>query len=82
METRIDPEEYAYGARGGVFGRRGKAYGPDGKLRSFVASIPDTFFSVPARMTVNGKRLKGFVSQGSQFTSHEGELIFTPYETQ
>lgn len=58
-QTYVDPEEKAY-PHGG-FTRRGKAIWPDGVVRAIRVSIPDTFFSIPARGTLNGKTITGWV---------------------
>ena len=80
MKTRLDPEEMAY-PHGG-FTRRGKAILtknefnpidlPYGKVRAVRASIPDTFFSIPARITHKKKRVDGFL------ITDDGEWYFTP----
>lgn len=45
---------------------------PYGEMRIVSVSIPDTYFSIPARLVVKGRRIKGFVSH------NEGVLTFTP----
>lgn len=85
--TWIDPEERAY-PHGG-FTRRGRVRivrnsthpdSPDlpyGEIRAVRVSIPDTYFTIPARMRVRGKTYRGYVSLGH--ADHPGELVFTPY---
>jgi hypothetical protein len=66
--TWIEAEEFAYGK----FTRRAYAVCPDGKKRVVMVSIPDTMFSIPARMKIDGKTVKGFI------TTPEGEsVLFT-----
>ena len=81
--TWIDPEERAY-PHGG-FTRRGRvrvarnSTHPDipdlpyGEIRAVRVSIPDTWWTIPARMRVRGKTYQGYVS------IENGELQFTPY---
>lgn len=79
-ETWIDPEEYAY-PRGG-FTRRGRARLqanphnpialPYGEIRAIRLSIPDTYFTIPARLRFKGQTVRGYVS------SSEGVFTFTP----
>jgi len=83
-ETWIDPEERAY--PNGGFTRRGRVriventYNagprelPYGEIRAIRCSIPDTYFSIPARFRFRGKTYTGFVSVG-----RNEELVFTPY---
>jgi hypothetical protein len=52
---------------------------PYGEIRAFRASIPDTYFTIPARITVKGKTVKGFLSYGYFVeTDEEKELQFKP----
>lgn len=62
--TWIEDEEWAYPKEG--FTRRAMARCEDGKVRLCACSIPDTFFSIPARCTINGKRVKGFLTMGNE----------------
>lgn len=42
---------------------------PYGEFRVVKASIPDTFFSIPARLKYKGKSIRGFISvQDEEFT--------------
>ena len=69
MKTWLDSEEKAY-PRGG-FTRKGKAILvrnpwnpielPYGELVSVRASIPDTYFSIPAKIKVLGRTLIGYL---------------------
>jgi hypothetical protein len=81
-QTRLDPEEYAY--PNGGFTRKGKAILranqhnpitlPYGEVRAIRASIPDTYFSIPARLrTVDRGTVKGYLS-----LDDNGEYTFTP----
>ena len=73
--TWIEPEAFAY-PHGG-FTRfayvtlRGNEYAPKateqirariGTRRRVAISVPDTYFSIPARLRLDGKTIKGFVS--------------------
>jgi hypothetical protein len=80
-ETWIDPEEYAYPAGG--FTRNGRAevrrnsFNPDvvlpyGKVRAIRCSIPDTYFSIPARLRYQRRTVRGFI------TCDDGRYYFTP----
>jgi len=79
-ETWIDPEELAY--PDGGFTRKGRvvltrnphnpidlAYG---EVRTVMVSLPDTAFSIPAKLRIRGKTVKGYVS------SDPAGLMFTP----
>ncbi len=74
VKTFLDPEEYAYpsGALRNS-ARRFAAVCPDGKIRRGICSIPDTYFSIPARIKARGKTITGFV------TNHDGTYVFIPY---
>ena len=79
MGTGIDPEEYAYGS---VNYRRARAYVPLlGKVRSVEIGLPDTWFSIPGRIRINGKWRKGWLAFADQSMSEswavpEGTAIF------
>lgn len=72
--TWIEPEEVAYPSGG--FLREGRALVvknphnpielPYGEVRAILASIPDTFFSIPARLRYKGKMVVGFVSYADE----------------
>jgi len=63
MDTKMDPEEFAYPAGSLRQSRRyGKAICSDGVVRSVKLGIADTFFTVPARCTIKGKTVSGYVS--------------------
>lgn len=73
MKTFVDPEENAYPA--GTLResrRRFKAKCPDGVIRSGICSIPDTSFSIPARLKARGKTVAGFISLDNDV------ILFTP----
>lgn len=59
--TWLEPEAFCY-PHGGMT-RRARVHTFAG-LRVVVCGIPDTFFSIPARMRVCGKTLRGFISSG------------------
>jgi hypothetical protein len=79
--TWLDPEERAY-PRGG-FTRRGRAVLrenehnpvalPYGQARAVRASIPDTYFSIPARVRHAGRTVAGYLSRND-----DGPWVFTP----
>lgn len=58
--TWLEGEEFAYPEGG--FTRRFWAACEDGKMRQGRCSIPDTYFSIPARVVVGGKRINGYVT--------------------
>jgi hypothetical protein len=65
----LEGEEFAY--PNGGFTRRAYAWCEDGRYRVFKCSIADTFFSIPARGVIRGKRVKGFLTctdNGMEFT--------------
>lgn len=82
MPTRtwLDPEERAY--PNNTFTRNGTAILrknehnpielPYGELRAVRAKVPDTYWTIPARIKHKGKTIKGFLS------SHADEWCFTP----
>lgn len=69
--TWLEPEEFCY-PNGGMT-RRALVTCPDGKLRVVTCGIPDTYFSIPARVKIAGKTTKGFV------TSDESGFKFNVY---
>ena len=73
--TWIEPEEFAYPS-GALRNsqRRARVRCPDGALRIARLGVADTFFTVPARVDVRGKRVAGFVSVDRD----GGEYHFTP----
>jgi hypothetical protein len=71
--TWLEPEEFAY-PKGG-FTRRAYARCPDGVLRIVCCSVPDTWFTIPARGTIKGKYVAGFIS-----LADNGGILFTPIE--
>jgi len=85
-ETWIDPEDRAYPYGGFTRQARVRVLGnphapgavPDriiGQYRMVRASVPDTHFSIPARLRVDGRTVRGFVSYIND------ELTFTPEAT-
>lgn len=82
-DTWIDPEERAY--PNGGFTRRGRVrivandYHPTppglpyGEIRAVKVSIPDTWFTIPARFRCRGTTYRGYVSMVND------ELAFIPY---
>lgn len=81
-ETWLDGEEMAY--PNGAMRRKGRARVqvnphnpvvlPYGKVRSVRAGIPDTYFTIPARLLLHGVRVKGYLSMDTE----ADELIFQP----
>jgi hypothetical protein len=67
--TWLEAESFAY--PNGGFTRRAYASFPDGSKKVVKVSVPDTFFSIPARAKINGKTVKGYVS------TNENTLTFT-----
>lgn len=54
----------------------GRAMCPDGKVRNLkrISLCADTFFSIPASVTVKGKTVAGYV------TDNDGTICFVPFE--
>lgn len=79
-DTWIDPEERAYPAGG--FTRKGRAVLhqnehnpivlPYGEVRAIRCSIPDSAWTIPARLRYRGRTVKGFID------ADEGVYRFTP----
>ena len=59
-ETWLEPESHCY-PYGGMQ-RRFRGVCPDGVIRIGRASIPDTFFTIPAKVKVIGKWVTGWVA--------------------
>jgi hypothetical protein len=59
-DTWIEPEEVCY--PNGGYHRRARVRCSDGKLRIVRCSLPDTYFTIPARAKVKGKTVTGCVS--------------------
>ena len=72
--TWLEPEELCYPS-GGML-RRAYATCEDGVKRVCVCGIPDTFFSIPARVRVKGGSARGYLSMsdtgGIKFTAYAG----------
>ena len=66
-DTWIEPEELTYPSGG--FLRRARVRMPDGELKTVKCSIPDSFWTIPARIMVAGKTHRGriFVSPANEF---------------
>jgi len=69
--TYLEPEEYTYPSGG--FLRRAKALCEDGKVRTFQCSIPDTFFTVPARGKIRGKYVRGYLHIEDNIVKFRGD---------
>lgn len=56
----------------------GRVLCSDGKVRSLkrIAISPDTFFSIPASVTVNGKTVTGYVTSDHSPTESGKETVF------
>lgn len=69
-DTWLEPEAYCYPS--GAQLRRARCKMPDGSLRVVRCGIPDTFFSIPAHVTIKGKYVRGWVSSNDEqeFTFH------------
>lgn len=65
--TFIEAEELAYPLGSlNASRRRFSARCPDGIIRSGICSIPDTYFSIPARLRVKGKSVVGYITAESE----------------
>ena len=73
-DTWIDPEERCY-PHGG-FHRRARCLWRGGH-RLVRAGLPDTFFTIPARLRHRGQTVRGFLSVGE-----DGALHFTEESSQ
>jgi hypothetical protein len=51
---------------------------PDGTLRVVKCSTPDTYFSIPARVAIKGKTVKGFITSDDVDGGPEREYTFNP----
>jgi len=58
--TWLEPEELCYPH--GRMTRKAFAVCPDGIKRIAVCGLPDTYFSIPARIRVKGKSIVGYVT--------------------
>ena len=83
IETRIDPEEYAYHSKWGrkaIVILRANPHNPIqlpyGQVRKVRAGIPDTFFSIPAMLAHKPRKVRGFIS--TPYDGEQGILYFTP----
>jgi len=88
--TWIEPEEACYPSGG--FHRKARvrvmrnSCNPDtilpyGELRMVRASIPDTYFSIPARIRFKGSTVRGFITVDTDTpddNEFSGELQFFP----
>lgn len=86
--TWLEPEDLAY--PNGAMRRRALVFVrpnehnpltdlPIGSLRVVRCGIPDTYSSIPARLTFKGKALKGYISVGPCHTGHADDVFtFTP----
>ena len=70
--TWLEPEELCY-PRGGTT-RKAYVLCPDGIKRISACGIPDTWFSIPARLRVKGQTITGYV------TGKENEDFSPSYE--
>ena len=78
MRTSIDPEAVCYPS--GRMLRRFRAFCPDGKIRAGRCGLPNTWFSIPARLKANGKTVTGFLMQADNLGPNEGEIELCPYK--
>jgi len=69
-DTWLQREDYAYPNGGQT--RKGNAICEDGKVRRVWAGIPDTFFSIPAHATIQGRYTAGWLS----LDDNDGAFIF------
>lgn len=62
LDTWLDSEDNAYPTGSLRQSRRkARALFPDGKVRSVIVGIADTMSTIPARASVRGKTVSGFV---------------------
>jgi len=73
--TWIDAEELAYNVPLQRSPRRAFVYCPDGRLRTARLGIPDTYFSIPARLSAHGRTITGYVTT----TDDGADFEFRPY---
>jgi hypothetical protein len=59
--TWLEAEEKAY--PNGTYTRLARCICPDGKLRVVLCSIPDTYFSIPAKMRIGKTTVKGWIGK-------------------
>lgn len=59
-DTWIEAEEASY--PDGGFTRRAYVRFEDGKLRVVKCSIPDTYFTIPAKAKISGKTVNGYIT--------------------
>lgn len=72
-ETWIDREELAYDVPLALSPRRGYVRFPfDGKLRLVRLGVPDTYFTIPARVKLHRKTVTGLV----WFDGDSDEFVF------
>jgi len=58
-DTWLEPEEYTYPSGAQI--RRARCLMPDGTLRVVRCGTPDTYFSIPAHVTIKGLYFPGYV---------------------
>ena len=62
--TWLEPEELCY-PNGGMT-RKAYVVCPDGAKRVSTCGIPDTWFSIPARLRIKGQTITGYVTGTEQ----------------
>lgn len=72
--TTLDPEERAYNMPLARSKRRFAALCDDGRIRRGVCGVPDTFFSIPARLCLLGQTVTGYVTR-----NRDGVIRFHAY---
>ena len=72
--TWLQDESAAYPAGGQT--RKGMAMFRDGKVRAVRAGIPDTYSTIPAHATVNGKYVGGFLTAEDKYDGNDVVLRF------
>lgn len=70
----LEPESLCYPAGGMT--RRAYALCEDNEYRLVTCGVPDTYFSIPGRVRVGGKSVRGFVSGGGSDRGY----TFTAYK--
>jgi len=73
-ETWLEPEQFAYG--GNRKGRKGVAICPDGVRRLVYAGVPDSAWTIPAKVLVGKVVVTGFL----MIDPDSGAILFKPNE--
>ena len=74
----LEPEELCY-PNGGMTRRAFVAF-PDGKMRVTICGLPDTYFSIPARIQIKKTTIHGYVT-GTKDSNGNSSLEFRVYDS-